>query len=207
VAKALTFNMGLSGLTVDTGYLQKAGALNPSDPENYSTTYLNIQSQFTSRDVDALNRSLTGVQVLDMSVIVDFFNQWIDKFALFPEILAALSLFAGAVIIANTVAMTMMERRREIGIMKAVGAKRRLVLQELLTENAVVGLLGAGAGTALAMVATVFVDQQILLISAGFDWIVIGGLLALGTGLAMAAALITAWPASGEKPLSVLRYE
>ncbi len=207
VAKVLTFNMGLSGTTVDTGYLQKTGALNPADVENYTTTYLNIQSQYISRDVDTLNRALTGVQVLDMSVVVDFFNQWIDKFALFPEILAALSLFAGAVIIANTVAMTMMERRREIGIMKAIGAKRGMVLKELLTENAVVGLLGAGAGTALAMVATVFVDQQILLISSGFDWVVIGGLLAIGTGLAMAAAFITAWPASGEKPLSVLRYE
>jgi predicted lysophospholipase L1 biosynthesis ABC-type transport system permease subunit len=207
VAKPLTFNLGLSGLTVDTGYLKKAGALNPANVENYSTTYLQIQGPYTSRDVDTLNRSLTGVQVLDLSVIVNFFNEWIDKFALFPEILAGLSLFAGAVIIANTVAMGMMERRREIAILKAVGAKRRLVLRELLTENAVVGLLGAGAGTALAMAATVIVDQQVLYISAGFDWLVIAALLALGTGLAMAAAFITAWPASGEKPLTVLRYE
>jgi predicted lysophospholipase L1 biosynthesis ABC-type transport system permease subunit len=207
VAKPLTFDLGLSGMTVDTGYLRAAGALNPADIENYSTTYLNIPSAYTARDVNTLNRSLTGVQVLDMSVIVDFFNQWIDKFALFPEILAALSLFAGAVIIANTVAMSMMERRREIAILKAVGARRRLVLRELLTENAVVGLLGAGAGTILAMLATVVVDQQVLYISAGFDWLVIAALLALGTVLAMGAAFISAWPASGEKPLTVLRYE
>jgi predicted lysophospholipase L1 biosynthesis ABC-type transport system permease subunit len=207
VAKPLTLNLGLSGLTVDTGYLQKVGALNPADVENYSTTYLNVQSAYTGRDVDTLNRSLTGVQVLDLSVITDFFNQWIDKFALFPEILAGLSLFAGAVIIANTVAMSMMERRREIAIMKAVGARRRLVLRELLTENAVVGLLGAVAGTALAVLATVVVDNQVLYISAGFDWLVIAALLALGTVLAMAAAFVTAWPASGEKPLTVLRYE
>jgi hypothetical protein len=103
VAKSLTFNLGLPGLTVDTGYLRKAGALNTADVGNYSTTYLQIQSPYVAADVNALNRSLDRVQVLDLRVIVDFYNQWIGKFALFPEILAGLSLFAGAVIIANTV--------------------------------------------------------------------------------------------------------
>lgn len=207
VAKPLTFNLGLSGLSTDVGYLRKVGALDPNDIQNYSTTYLQIQNQHVTQDVNIMNRSLDRVQVLDLSVIVDFYNLWIDKFALFPEILAALSLFAGTVIIANAVAMNMMERRREIGIMKAVGARRRLVLRELLTESGVVGFLGAAAGTALAMVATAFLDRQFLYISASFDWVTITALLLLGAGLAVVAAFITAWPASGEKPLTVLRYE
>jgi predicted lysophospholipase L1 biosynthesis ABC-type transport system permease subunit len=207
IQKPLLVDMSMTGVTVDTSYLQGINALDPRNPENYSTTYLKIDSAHISQDIDTLNRRLPGVQVLDMSLITNFFNEWIDKFALFPEILAALSLFAGAIIIANTVAMSMMERKREIGIMKAVGARRRVILQELLSENAVVGFLGAAAGTALAMGATVVLDQQVLNISAGFDWLVIVGLLTLGTALAMGSALITAWPASGEKPLTVLRYE
>jgi ABC-type antimicrobial peptide transport system permease subunit len=200
--------MDLSGLTVDNGYLQRVGGLLSADAENYSTTYLKVENGYVDRDVAALNRAAgSEFTVLDLSVITSFINSWIDKFALFPEILAALSLFAGAVIIANAVAMAMMERRREIGIMKAVGAKRRFVLQELLTENALMGLVGALAGTGLAMLATAAVDQQFLHIAAAFDWLVIAGLLAMGMALAVAAALITAWPASGEKPLRVLRYE
>jgi ABC-type antimicrobial peptide transport system permease subunit len=100
-----------------------------------------------------------------------------------------------------------MERRREIGIMKAVGAKRQLVVRELLTESAAVGLLGAAADLALAMLATAFVDWQILSIAASFDWVTIVSLRALGAALAMIAAFIRVWPASDEKPLTVLRYE
>jgi putative ABC transport system permease protein len=200
--------MDLTGLTVDNGYLQRVGGLFSADSENYSTTYLKIESRYVSQDVSMLNRAASNsFTVLDLSVITSFINTWIDKFALFPEILAALSLFAGVVIIANAVAMAMMERRREIGIMKAVGAKRRFVLQELLTENALVGFVGALAGTGLAMMATAAVDQQFLHITPAFDWLVIAGLLAMGMALAVAAALLTAWPASGEKPLRVLRYE
>ena len=141
------------------------------------------------------------------TAIVSLINSWIDKFALFPQVLAGLSLFAGAVIIVNAVALTMMERRREIAIMKAVGAKRRFVLQELVTENAIIGLIGAASGTGLAILATAALDQAMLGITATFNMLVIFGLLALGTGLAVTAALLTAWPASGEKPFSVLRYE
>jgi len=54
--------------------------------------------------------------------------------------------------------------------MKAVGARRRFVLQVLLTETGVIGLLGALAGTGLAMGATAVLDQSLLRISASFDW-------------------------------------
>ncbi|HEX8919250.1 MAG TPA: FtsX-like permease family protein, partial [Chloroflexota bacterium] len=201
------FIFALAGTMADTGYLQKIGALSSSDIENYSTTYLQIPDRYLQGDLASLRQYMPNAQVLDLSFITGLIGTWVDKFALFPEILAALSLFAGVVIIANAVAMNMMERRREIGIMKAVGARRRFVLQELLTETGVIGFVGALAGTGLAMVATAVLDNQFLRISVSFEWVVVAGLLVLGTGLAMAAAAITAWPASGEKPLTVLRYE
>ncbi|HEX6506771.1 MAG TPA: FtsX-like permease family protein [Chloroflexota bacterium] len=201
------FIFALAGTMADNGYLQRIGALHASDIENYSTTYLQIDNKYLAGDLATLRQYLPNAQVLDLNFVTGLIGTWVDKFALFPEILAALSLFAGVVIIANAVAMNMMERRREIGIMKAVGARRRFVLQELLTETGVIGLLGAMAGTGLAMMATAVLDKQFLRISASFDWLVILGLLALGTGLAVVAAAVTAWPASGEKPITVLRYE
>lgn len=201
------FIFAIGGMTADSRYLERIGALVPSDRENYSTTYLQIDNQYLAGDLATMRQYLPNAQVLDLGFVTGLIGTWVDKFALFPEILAALSLFAGVVIIANAVAMNMMERRREIGIMKAVGARRRFILQELLTETGIIGLLGALAGTGLAMAATAILDSQFLRISASFDWFVVAGLLALGTCLAMAAATITAWPASGEKPITVLRYE
>jgi ABC-type antimicrobial peptide transport system permease subunit len=105
------------------------------------------------------------------------------------------------------VALAMLERRKEIGVMKAVGATRRGILQFLLLENIVVGFLGSMVGTLLAMAATSLLDQTELEISTSFDPLTIGGLLLLGIGLAIGASALTALPASGEKPMAVLRYE
>jgi len=156
-----------------------------------------------SGDIATLRRSLSGGFVFGMSVISPIVNHFLDQFALFPEIIAVLCLFAGAVIIANTVALSMMERRREIGIMKAVGATRRFVLQELLTENAIIGFMAAAVGTALALAATAAVDSLFVHISGSFfDLPVVLGMLALGTGLAMAMAALTAYPPPGRSRLT-----
>jgi putative ABC transport system permease protein len=207
VESTTSFAFDLGGAVADNTYLRRIGALTSKDVENYSTTYLRIEDGAIQQDLAQLRQALPDAQILDLGLVTGILGKWIDRFALFPEIIAALSLFAGAVIIANSVALGMFERRREIAIMKAVGAKRRLVLRQLLSENAVLGFVGAVIGTGLAMIATAIVDQQVLRISASFEWLVVAGLLALGTALAMGAALITAWPASGEKPLTVLRYE
>jgi putative ABC transport system permease protein len=200
------FCFDLAGTIADTRYLQQVGALAPNG-RNYSTVYLQIADKDLKTNIKRLRRSLPYAFVFDLSGLLPLFNKLIDQFALFPEIIGGLCLFAGAVIIANTVALAMLERRREIGIMKAVGAKQRFILQQLLAENALVGFFGALVGTLLAMLATVLLDTKVLGISVGFDWLVIVGLLALGTLLAMGAAILTAWPASREKPLLVLRYE
>ena len=190
----------------DLRYLQHSGLTTPS-PAHLSTLYLQIRSDVRSADTVALRRAFPKALVLDLSTFLAVVNKAIDRFALFPEIIAALSLFAGATIIGNTVALAMLERRKEIGVMKAVGATRRGILQFLLVESVVVGFLGALVGILLAMAATFLLDQTQLGISTSFDPITIGGLLLLGIGLAADARALTALPASGEKPMTVLRYE
>jgi len=57
-----------------------------------------------------------------------WFKELFQKFTLFPKVLSRLALFAGAMIIANSVALATMERRQEIAMIKAVGAKSSIVL-------------------------------------------------------------------------------
>jgi ABC-type antimicrobial peptide transport system permease subunit len=190
----------------DLRYLQRMRLTTPS-PAHLSVLYLQIRSDVRTADTVVLRRAFPRALVLDLSNFLDVVNKAIDQFALFPEIIAALSLFAGATIIGNTVALAMLERRKELGVMKAVGAKRRSILQFLLVESIVIGFLGALVGVLLAMVATVLLDQFELAISSSFDLLTIAGLLLLGIGLAIGASALTAFPASGEKPMNVLRYE
>src|SRR5258708_12844376 len=56
---------------------------------------------------------------------------------------ASLAMIAGLIIIANAVALAMLERRREIGILKSVGHTSTSILATVLIENGLVGLLGS----------------------------------------------------------------
>jgi putative ABC transport system permease protein len=100
-----------------------------------------------------------------------------------------------------------LERRREIGVMKALGATGGTVLRLLLLESGIVGFMGGAMGMIMAMIASLLLDNLVLNIPSVFDPLVIGGLVALAVVLALAASLLSAWPASREKPLIVLRYE
>jgi putative ABC transport system permease protein len=116
-------------------------------------------------------------------------------------------LIVGGVVIANSVALTTMERRREIAVMKSVGLQRERVLFMILLENGILGLIGGLIGVGIGLVALV-----VLIGTTGAP----GSAIPVGTALllmllcvivALIAALSTAWGASGEKPLNVLRYE
>jgi ABC-type antimicrobial peptide transport system permease subunit len=197
--------MVLSEQAADARYMQQMGMTTPSGTHN-AIVFLDLKSSALEADVAKLRATVPGGFVLDLNSFLQF-TKIVDKLALFPEIIAALALFAGAVIIANTVALAMLERRRELGVMKAVGARRRTILQFLLVESAIIGLLGAAAGVGLAMLATYLLNKNIFKFPTTYDWTTIGVLLALGMALAVVASSLTALPASSEKPMSVLRYE
>ncbi len=119
---------------------------------------------------------------------------------------AFLALFSSAVIIANTVSLSVLERRRQIGVMKAVGLHSSQVLRLLLLESGLVGLLGGLLGTGAG--AAVIVAMGVLSESPGsFPFVTLLGLVLLAVAIALVATLGTAWGASREKPLIVLRYE
>jgi len=118
-----------------------------------------------------------------------------------------LSLLAGIIIIANVVALAMLERRRELGILKSVGYTSGTVLSEVLVENGVVG--GAGALLAMLFVALAMIPLGKLLFNASFSvsgWMII--VLTAGAALlAMITAALVAYGAVRVRPLEVLRYE
>jgi len=116
-------------------------------------------------------------------------------------------LIVGGVVIANSVALTTMERRREIAVMKSVGLQRERVLGMILLENGILGLIGGLIGVGMGLIALViFAATSGIPLSAipfGTAFLLMG----LCVLVALIAALSSAWSASGEKPLNVLRYE
>jgi ABC-type antimicrobial peptide transport system permease subunit len=149
---------------------------------------------------------IKGVFALHVSLINQLLTGIFQKLTALPLVVAILALFAGGVIIANTVSLAVLERRRQIGIMKALGMQAGDVLKILLLENGLVGLLGGLIGTGLGAALILFTGM--LSESPGsFPFGTLILLVLLAVGISLVAALLTAWGASREKPLVVLRYE
>jgi putative ABC transport system permease protein len=123
---------------------------------------------------------------------------------------AAISLIVGGLSVINTMAMSVAERTREIGIRRAIGGSRRRIVRELVAEAGVIGLLGGLIGLGLGAAVVVLVNE------AGrsngtvlFDLTAQTAAFAVGfsTILGMVAGIIPAWTAARLDPVSALRYE
>ncbi|MBN1680519.1 MAG: FtsX-like permease family protein [Anaerolineae bacterium] len=153
---------------------------------------------------------LPGVFAIELSDLTELIERLIEQLRAIPTLVAWLALVAGTAIIANTVALATQERRRQIGVMKAVGLKGRRVLGMLMIENGLIGLIAGLIGVAVGLLVTVV----LVLASLGQDQVrdalefsTVGLLILMSIGVAISAATLSAWGSAAEKPMNVLRYE
>ncbi len=123
---------------------------------------------------------------------------------------AAISLIVGGLSVINTMAMSVAERTREIGIKRAIGGSRGRIIRELVAEAGVIGLIGGLIGLGLGAVVVVLANDAGR--SGGtilFDLTVNTALFAVAfsTILGMIAGIIPSWSAARLDPVSALRYE
>lgn len=201
-----------NGSVVDIGAIFGVGSV-PTDalPAGVSATLNFIIAQVDDAHLNNVLVALSvipGTYSLDIGFIDLFVKKLLDQFTTIPGIVAVLSLFAIAVIIANTVSLATLERRREIGIMKAIGQKNWRALWVLILENGMVGLLGGLMGIGIGVIVTLFIAAQANIpITQSVSWGSMAALMALSLGIALGATLLSGWSAVTEKPLNVLRYE
>jgi putative ABC transport system permease protein len=126
-----------------------------------------------------------------------------------------LALFMGAFIIFNTFRTVVAERRRDIGLLRALGATRRTVVSTILTESVLQGLVGSLIGVLLGYLMAVAVLKfaqgpisQFINLTLGMPVIspslVLISVL-LGVGMTILASILPAWNASRITPLEALR--
>ncbi|MBN2305065.1 MAG: ABC transporter permease [Anaerolineae bacterium] len=150
-----------------------------------------------------------GTFALETRYLNDLVNQIVDQFTSFPILVAALALFTGGFVIANSVALSTMERRREIGVMKAVGLQRERVLGMLLLEHSLTGIIGGLIGVGISFVILALMLYYMFQGELG-DRLPYGialTLMGVCVVISLVAAIASVWTASGEKPLNTLRYE
>lgn len=154
-----------------------------------------------------LGKAVPGAFIISIVDIDAIVNQVLDRIIVMLTTIASLAMVAGLIIIANAVALAMLERRREIGILKAVGYTSRSVLATILIENALVGLLSALVAMSLVAGAITLLSQFVFHVSLKADPLLIGGVVIATLLVTMAVAALVSWNTAHVRPLEVLRYE
>jgi putative ABC transport system permease protein len=156
------------------------------------------------------------VSVISATAVQSLLNTIFSTVSLFLGGIAAISLLVAGIGIMNIMIVSLIERTREIGILKALGMKSRTVLYIFLTESVIIGLIGAVigiiSGWVLANVVSLFLGRggiigSALTITPILTPEVILGALGFGVGISVIFALYPAWRASKLKPVEALRYE
>ena len=126
--------------------------------------------------------------------------------------IAAISLLVGSIGIMNSMYTSVLERTKEIGIMKSIGARNSDILKLFLIESAIIGFIGGifGVlmGSGIAWLVGFIADQAGFgLLKVTMDWkVMLTGLL-FAISLGMVSGLMPAKQASKLKPVDALRYE
>ncbi len=170
-----------------------------------------IQVQPDKLDTFLTNMSkIPLVFAVDVSFIDSLLKRLIDQLAAIPTVVGILSLLAAAVIMANTVSLTMLERRQQIGVLKVLGLNRRRVLRVVLLENTVIGLLGGLIGIGISALGL----SLLTIIGTGFSiplpsdaTFITLGLIVASVLIAWIATLLSARVAIRETVAKILRYE
>jgi ABC-type antimicrobial peptide transport system permease subunit len=201
--------LGVRAESLAGGFGQAQNLILPAAiPAEVPTSQIRLTGRFQPDQIPVLRRELANVSntfLLETEAINRIFSALLGQFTAFPILVGLLGLVVGGIVIANSVALSTMERKKEIAIMKSVGLQRERVLGMLLLENCLLGIVGGLIGVGLSLVGVIILLQgsQDFPIPYGTAFL----LMMLCIGVSLIAALTTAWNASGEKPLNVLRYE
>jgi len=155
----------------------------------------------------SIKQQVPSIQTFSVVDLVIAINTLLNNLIILLTAIASLAMVAGLIIIANAVGLAMLERRREIGILKSVGYTSRNVLTGVLVENGLIGFGGAMIAMLIVTLANFILDVYVFKLNLGVGPVLSIGVVAVTTLVCMLVAALVAFSAARVRPLEVLRYE
>ena len=121
-------------------------------------------------------------------------------------LVTSIALFVGGIGVMNIMFVSVTERTREIGIRKAIGAKRRSILMQFLFESAAICLIGGLIGIVIAAAVTAAINASGMIPASLSPGIMITSIV-VAVVVGVFAGLVPAWKGAKLDPIEALRYE
>ena len=166
----------------------------------------------TKAEAEGIMRKIRGLsydQPNDFSInqqegLQEQYDSFVGVIQIAGLFITGLSLFVGAIGIMNIMFVSVKERTKEIGLRKAIGAKRRTIMTQFLLESSVICLLGGLIGLIAALLLSLMLNQ-FFPTAIQYDVVIIAILISLLTGIV--SGLAPAYTAAKMDPVDALRYE
>lgn len=194
-----------------------------NEPDVYSSFIVQVKKGFdpdkVAGDIKKYLRKSRGQKEGEEDFTVQTSEQLAESFSTVFTIvqvvligLASISLLVGGIGIMNTMFTSVLERTREIGVMKAIGARNSDIMKIFLIEAGLLCTIGGGIGIILGigiskLIQYVAAQAGMGIIQAYFPWYLIVGALAFSFLVGTLSGIFPARRAAKLKPVDALRYE
>ncbi len=177
--------------------------------ENYQSAFIIPEDLSKIQDVaDDLKSSFDDFDFTTSTDIAKQMSRIVDMISIFTIGISSIAAIVGGLGVMNTMIMSVLERKREIGIMKAIGATNKFVLTQILVESVMISLIGGVLGLLIGGVGS----YSLRFISSGLTNARVTINLAIGSLsfavlLGLFGGFYPAWSASKLNPIEAIRYE
>lgn len=203
----------------NTAYISTPAANSLLNKNNiYDGIYGITRDADENEEIEERIRKIYGenIGIISPKSLIELIQEIVGTFTAFLTTVASVSMFVAAVGIITTLYTSVLERTREIGLLKALGYGNRTILFMFLTESMAIGTLGGIFGILTGIIGAILLGRFILSAFAGsgasalnpvFLPIELIEVFILALILSMIAGLYPAWRASKLSPISALRKE